>query len=848
MDAVAQKTQKAEAIVDRCMSRVNSIVGKANTGNAGKTVDNLTAKLKRQQEAVDQQGFKIDNLRRKLLDLQSGNARNATIANLEAQLKAAEKEFAAVDKQMQPLLDKLSDLRDQEAMGLTPYGLQEVEKQIDALNPEYDELEDKVLSLQNRLETARMNPESTAEVQKLNGELQLANEKLERLTGEAAQTQEQLDAAGKATEKGNGFEKWRNGLQKVSGLLSRVDAKISGIIGGFTKTKRRIDSCSASTGNLSRHVSRITNLLRFSILSRAFSGVFSGLGSGFQNLAQYSNEANVALSGLWSALGQLQNAVAAAAAPLLEALAPALIKIIELATMAVTAIGQLFAALTGKGTVIKATNAYKDYAASLKKTGAAAKDATLGIDELNVIQKQSGSGASGGLNPGDMFEEVPIENKYKDMAGKIKDFFSKLFAPLKEAWNREGQFVMDSWKYALDEVKKLVQDIGRDFLTMWNQEATIAMFADILHIIGDIGLVVGNLAKNFREAWNANNAGLRTLENIRDIFAVIIYNIRQAADATVEWSAGLNFKPLMEMIAQYTKSLIPVFGALSGVISDFYVQVLLPLGEWTIEKGLPDLLRILKEFNDKVNWAQIRQNLSDFWDRLEPFAETVGEGLLIFLEKLSNLTANFLNSETLNNFLDHLADWMDKIQPEDVARGIENLAKAFIAFKASVLAFKVGSAAYNAIKFLQGTLPVLKGLGWITLGITVTMIGVEAYENWKKILSTFKKTAGKHSIQRIGRNVQTVLGRFTGMTRPELETFRARTTLIIRMKMLILAGSKSGKISFWNGRRTTAQAGKRIRQSGINGLMILAINSRTGMKAKLHRGSQKKSGQSFLQM
>lgn len=39
---------------------------------------------------------------------------------------------------------------------------------------------------------------------------------------------------------------------------------------------------------------------------------------------------------------------------------------------------------------------------------------------------------------------------------------------------------------------------------------------------------------------------------------------------------------------------------------------------------------------------------------------------------------------------------MDKIQPEDVARGIENLAKAFIAFKASVLAFKVGSAAYNA--------------------------------------------------------------------------------------------------------------------------------------------------------
>ncbi len=60
---------------------------------------------------------------------------------------------------------------------------------------------------------------------------------------------------------------------------------------------------------------------------------------------------------------------------------------------------------------------------------------------------------------------------------------------------------MDSWKYALDEVKKLVQDIGRDFLTMWNQEATIAMFADILHIIGGISVWGSeNLAKNFREA------------------------------------------------------------------------------------------------------------------------------------------------------------------------------------------------------------------------------------------------------------------------------------------------------------------------------------------------------------
>ena len=86
------------------------------------------------------------------------------------------------------------------------------------------------------------------------------------------------------------------------------------------------------------------------------------------------------------------------------------------------------------------------------------------------------------------------------MAQKFKEILGKIFAPVKEAWDREGQFVMDSWKYALDEVWNLMKDIGRDFLTMWNQEATIQMFADILHIIGDIGQVVGNLAHNLDEA------------------------------------------------------------------------------------------------------------------------------------------------------------------------------------------------------------------------------------------------------------------------------------------------------------------------------------------------------------
>lgn len=287
------------------------------------------------------------------------------------------------------------------------------------------------------------------------------------------------------------------------------------------------------------------------------------------------------------------------------------------------------------------------------------------------------------------------------MADRFKDILSKLFAPLKEAWNREGKFVMDSWKYALNEVWKLIKDIGRDFLKVWQQEKTIKIFENLLHIIGDIGLVVGHLARNFREAWNENETGLRILENIRDIIGVIVENIRLATDKTVEWVDELDFSPVLEAFERFTKSLIPLADALSGVLSDFYTQVLLPLGKWTIEKGLPELLDVFTAFNEKVDWDALRERLSEFWEHLEPFAETVGEGLIIFIERVSDAIANFINSETFVNFLHTVEDWMDSVTPEDVAKGLEMIVGALVGLKAVLI-------GYSAIKGISTVFDTIK--------------------------------------------------------------------------------------------------------------------------------------------
>lgn len=377
----------------------------------------------------------------------------------------------------------------------------------------------------------------------------------------------------------------------------------------------------------------------------------------------------------------------------------------------------------GAGSANKYVDTSEDIAGSLEDVSDAAQDAEKALegylsplDEINKYSTGKDKDLLSGLEDidfgklGDINMDVKItpdlddsalSKKIAKMAEKVKSVLQRLFRPLKEAWDREGKSVMDSWKRALDEVWKTVQDIGRDFLDVWNQEKTIKILQNILGILSNVGRTAESLAHNFREAWNENDRGKKILENIRDITGKIVENIKKASDKTVEWADKLDFAPLLESFVKYTKSLIPVADTLSGILYDFYTKVLLPLGTWTIEKGLPQLLDVLTKFNEKVDWESLRKNLAEFWDHLEPFAETVGEGLIIFIERVSDALANFLNSQEFKDFLVTVENWMDSVTPEDVADALEMIAKSLIALKVALL-------GYSAIKGITGIFGTIK--------------------------------------------------------------------------------------------------------------------------------------------
>lgn len=600
---------------------------------------------------------------------------------------------------------------------------------IDKLTASIEKTEAKLEELRNKLSNALVMGTVTESVD---------DSGYVRLQEQIALTEKQLEAfrekkAEVESTPSTGLDSFQSKISKIGASLSKVASGFARFASGIKSVLAKIASLGKSILKLNKHTKGLNtslsgglkHLLAYGLGIRSLYALFGKLRNaikeGIKNLVQFDSETNASISLLTNSLTQLKNATAAAASPLLNALAPALNTIIQWCVSATNAVNQLIAALTGKSTWIKAKTLTDDYASSIKNASKDAKRAVASFDALNIINSQSGD-SDFSTSAEDMFEEVPIESNFFDFANKIKNVLSKLFDPLQEAWKRKGEFVMDSWKYALKEIGKLAKDVGEDFLEVWNQEETINIFENILSIIGDIGLSAGNLASNFRSAWNENDTGLHILENIRDIIGVIINNIKSAADATVEWTEDVDFSALLTKIEEWTESLTPVFDNLSGILTDFYTEVLLPLGQWVLEEGLPDLLQVFIDFNNKVDWEKLRTNLAELWEHLEPFAERVGEGLIDFIEDVSDALADFLNSEEFENFLKEVEDWMDNVDAEDAANGIKNIALALIVLKTALLGFQAIKTVTEVLTTVK-TFLSLFGLSGIGGGIAKVISG-----------------------------------------------------------------------------------------------------------------------------
>ena len=289
-----------------------------------------------------------------------------------------------------------------------------------------------------------------AEIEKIQSAVEKQNEALKNTQleldgvriryGDVAREAQQLaddDAMADARDRAHGLA---DTLEQTATSAQEAGSELSESFGTrLTNALQKVWKFAQKAGsallNLFRQSNRtsgggLKNILRYALGVRSLLALVNrlrtALVSGFQNLAQFSDKTNAAISLVRSALTQLKNSLATAFAPILTVVAPILTKFINMLSAAADSVARFAAMLTGKTSYVRAKRVMDDYADSLRGTGDAAKEAArelAGFDEINRLAAQDIAGGGGGTAVGDMFETVDIEPLKFDSWGEAFSAF-----------------------------------------------------------------------------------------------------------------------------------------------------------------------------------------------------------------------------------------------------------------------------------------------------------------------------------------------------------------------------------------------------------------------------------------
>lgn len=546
------------------------------------------------------------------------------------------------------------------------------------------------------------------------------------------------------------YDKAYAGLQRAKKAMQDYKKNLLGVDNGQKKASKsgsRFNKTLKGTEKSSRGARMglgrmLATSILFSAVFRTISAVTGGLKEGMDNLAQYSDDTNKALSTLMSGMTQLKNSFGTAFSPLVEYVSPALAQFINLLSQAVTWTAQLLAALTGKDTFVKAVKVQQDYADSLDKTKDETKDAAKETEKAiapfdKLIQITTGKKKTtdkNQLKPEDMFTTEEVSNDIKLQADAIKNTLGKLFDPLKESWLENGPQVMGSLKNTFSAIKQLASDVGASFMQVWNVEGYGKAITDNLLIsFANLSDTVGILATKFDEAWTQGDRGTSIMRHLGDIALTVSDFIRKATESIKEWSKTIDFSPLLESFDRVLVALNPIVNTVGNLLLWLLENVLEPIAKWAIEQAIPAVFNLIAAALKALNSVIIALKPMGIWlweNFLKPLGEWTGEIIITALEKISE-------------WLEKFSEWVNKNQSL-----VENITLAIVTFFAAWKFEEFVSGVKSMINTLGGVKGLIQTLSTLAskldftrlkfagmaTAITVLVKAIyDIYKNWDKM-------------------------------------------------------------------------------------------------------------------
>lgn len=265
------------------------------------------------------------------------------------------------------------------------------------------------------------------------GEVDLSN--LHNAEGALRALADALAALSKST-KAAAPEKHAMSWKKLGNTLETVWKKGLKPVGKFAlKTvtfpfRQAYKSVSDFVKPLKESIAGFKRILGYRIIRSIIKEIGQAFQVGIQNLYGWSNLVSgrfaASMDMIATSLQYFNNSLAAAVAPIVNALAPAIDFLIDKLVALINIINQLFAKLTGAASWTKAIKKAKDYGEAVGGAGGAAKEALRYLapfDELNRLPDENKGGGGGGSEDySGMFEDVEeFGSAIADFAESIKE-------------------------------------------------------------------------------------------------------------------------------------------------------------------------------------------------------------------------------------------------------------------------------------------------------------------------------------------------------------------------------------------------------------------------------------------
>ena len=808
-DTVSESTEKIAEKLDNVSSKVPLLVQNfsdlkdLNFGNSFKdSISSIDNAITQARESTSELQVSLE---------QVANARPFEIAGKDA-VSFFEKLQQFNDVKNIKLTDTLGGVRD---LG---FAFENAREKVNVASDSFVEFDRSIHQVSVSLEQVR-NADSTFE---------RIGEAMQRIGLNGSQMERVLKTLNQETTALNGKQ-----LSQLEGAMKRLGYSADQIKNTMKNLGKETEKTTKKmSSGIGKVAIKFKSLAIYRILRLILMKIQEELTNAIQGLAKQDAGFNQAISSMSSSFKYLADTLVATIAPLLEAIAPVIEVITDGLVDILNILGEVFAALTGKSTFTKVVKQSEDYADNLER----AKKAMLGIDELNVIEKEQDNApkfekqevsisSTGSL--GSFFEN--LGNSLESAFSKIKESLEPIFQTLVNAIDKilpvltdiidaVGTIVgdlLDALSPVLDSVIQVVGDLVADIGGF-----VADLLTDLSPLIKTIGGIVQDVGLKITDIFNRLEP---TFQSVFDSLSNIVQEVVNVVDGLLTALqplidgvldvVGDVLVDLGDLVANLLEKLEPLFTTVSEILGDVFNVI------GTLLERLSPLFDVISEIAGFL--------IDVLGDALGEIIEVVGsllDGIGTIVNGLLDSITNILNGIDLEGFINGIREFFDtalkpllntiiSILTNTIGTVVERILKIFVGteennyedglFTVLKSVFDVISSIWQIVdtifspirEIFVGLFQTLfgifaetsdeegnkiDGLSFIVKGLQFAMQGLSTILNWiKDKLDKFKETAFYQAIQAIVEWIRGVFDilktRFNWSWRKVLKTYEDAT-------------------------------------------------------------------------